>query len=59
MNTVRMQSRSAMRAKNDVHRLALEYLKANISVIPVKLDGSKSPAIANWREVPEIARIGR
>ncbi len=36
-------------AKNYVHRLAIEYRDAGIGVIPLRLDGSKAPALSSWK----------
>jgi putative DNA primase/helicase len=33
--------------------IALEYAAAGISVIPVRLDGSKAPAAKSWTEYQE------
>jgi len=40
---------SEMRPKQ-VCQIALEYAAAGLSVVPLKLDGSKSPAIGSWKE---------
>lgn len=42
---------SQLDAGNSKHVLdtALEYLRTGINVIPLKLDGSKSPAIRSWK----------
>lgn len=37
-------------ASGDVRAVALCYLRAGLSVIPIKTNGSKSPKHAGWRE---------
>ncbi len=38
---------------NSVHRLAKSYRDAGISVIPLRLDGSKAPALPSWQPYQE------
>jgi hypothetical protein len=38
-----------------VHRLATEYRDAGISIVPIRLDGSKEPALDRWK--PYQSRI--
>lgn len=33
--------------------VALEYLRSGLTIIPIKLDGSKSPALNKWRQLHE------
>jgi hypothetical protein len=37
-------------AQNYVHHTAREALKNGISVVPIRADGTKQPALASWRE---------
>lgn len=43
-----MKTRSAQRC--EVHRYASFYLAGGCSIIPIRLDGSKAPALASWKE---------
>lgn len=41
---------SSTKQANEILTFATEYRGAGISVIPLKLDGSKSPALPSWKE---------
>jgi hypothetical protein len=50
MVAVRSMPRAHPFARNYVHHTAREALKNGISVVPIRADGSKQPALASWRE---------
>lgn len=35
---------------SEVHVIAVEYVSAGLSIVPLRLDGSKSPAVGSWKE---------
>ena len=34
----------------EVHDIAVEYVDAGLSIVPIRLDGTKSPAVPSWTE---------
>lgn len=43
-------SPATSRAKSYVHHTALQAAAAGISVVPIRMDGTKQPALIGWRE---------
>ena len=44
-----MTSESSSVNKDSIFQVAFEYIRSGLSVIPIRTDGSKSPAIPTWK----------